>query len=77
MKNVLTISRYWNNPKILTTISFEGIALQMDLDDFIIAFKQEIGSIATTFTQKAFAAKIDNAVTIILKRVKEESIKVV
>lgn len=77
MKNILTISRYWNNPKIITTISSEEISLQMDLDDFCIALKQEIGSIATTFTQKAFAIKFDNAIAIILKRVKEESIKTI
>lgn len=77
MKTIVTISRHWNNPKITTTISLEGIALQMNLDDFIIALKQEIGSITTTFTQKTFSLKIDNAVSMILKRVKEESIKVV
>lgn len=77
MKSFVTISRYWKNPKILTTISTEGISLQADLADFVSALKQEIGSVAMTFTQKTFEAKIDSAVLAVLKKIKEESIKVI
>lgn len=75
-KSIITISRYWNNPKITTTISQEGIAIQQDLNDFIAAIKQEVGSVAFVFTKNEFDKKFDNAVEKILSRVKEETIKV-
>jgi hypothetical protein len=45
MKSVITISRYWTNPKIQTTITNESISLQVSLDDFISELKTEIGSV--------------------------------
>ena len=77
MKSVVTISRKWNNPKILTTISSEGISLQMDMDDFVTALKQEVGKVTWVFTQKEFEKRIDAAVETVLYGIKEESIKVV
>jgi len=76
-KKTLTISRYWNKPEITTTVSVEGISINIDLDDFIAALKQEIGSITMTFTQKKFELKVDNAVETALNKIKEESIKAV
>jgi hypothetical protein len=43
MKSVVTISRYWNSPKITTSVSKESISLSMDMEDFISALKTEIG----------------------------------
>jgi len=77
MDDKFTISRYWNSPKIYYELTNEKIQLQMDLSDFITALKQEIGSVTTTITQKGFETKLDNAVSTVLKRVKEESAKVV
>ena len=76
-KRTVTISRYWNKPTITTTVSVDGISLEIGLDDFIGALKQEIGSITMTFTQKAFSIKMDNAIELVLKKIKEESIKVI
>ena len=77
MKTVVTISRYWTNPKITTSISREGITMQMDMDDFVAALKKEIGSVTMIFTQKGIESKIDTAVTSVLEKIKEESVKVV
>jgi hypothetical protein len=77
MKSVITISRHWNNPKITTTISQEGISLQIDIQDFMKGIVEEMGSIATTFTKSAFEKKLTDAINVVLEKVKEESIKVV
>lgn len=77
MKAVITISRYWDNPKIFTTISEDGINLQTDLDDFITALIQEIGSVTWVVTSPQFKKRVDKAVSTTLSKIKEESIKVV
>ncbi len=38
----VTVSRLWNNPKIETTLSKDGIFLVMELDDFKEALKLEL-----------------------------------
>jgi hypothetical protein len=77
VKAVVTISRYWKNPKISTVVTDDSISLTISLDDFIAALKSEIGSVTSTFTQKTFESKVDAAVSAVLEKVKEESIKVV
>ena len=75
MTNV-TISRYWNNPEISTSIDSDQITLSISMEDFTKALKSEIGSVATTFTQKSFEKKLDEAINSVLEKVKEESIKI-
>lgn len=77
MKSVVTISRHWNNPKITTTISPEGISLQMEMADFVSALKQEIGKVTWVFTQTEFEKRVDAAVATVLEGVKEESVKAI
>jgi len=77
MKQVLTISRYWTNPKIQTIITDESISLQVSLDDFISALKTEIGSVSFVFKKETFNAQLDSAVNKVLEMVKEESVKVI
>jgi len=77
MKSVITISRYWDKPEILTTLSTEGISLQTNLVDFIEALVQEIGSVTWVFTDKKFREKLDQAVIEVTEKIKEESIKVI
>ena len=77
MKSVITISRYWDKPEILTTLSTEGISLQTNLVDFIEALVQEIGSVTWVFTDKKFREKLDQAVIVVTEKIKEETIKVV
>lgn len=75
MKKV-TISRYWNRPEINITVNDESISLNMKMDDFIKALKEEIGSVTWTFRDKTFNETMDNAVQSVIKKVKEESVKV-
>ena len=58
-------------------VSKEGIALEMDMEDFVKALKQEIDSVTWVFTKAEFESRVDAAVEKILMGIKEESIKVV
>lgn len=77
MKTVLTISRKWHSPQIETTITQDSISLAIDIDDFLEAVSQEIGTVTWVFTEKSFRAKFDDAVSKVLAGIKEESAKVV
>jgi hypothetical protein len=77
MKSFVTVSRKWNHPKIMTTISPQGIALTMDMDDFIKALKSEIGKVTFVFTKAEFEKRVDEAALRIIEGIKEESVKVV
>jgi glutamate mutase epsilon subunit len=76
MSDTLTISRHWHKPTIHTTVTPAGIAITIPLEDFILAVKQEIGSVAMTFTRATFSAQLDAAIFNALEKIKEESIKV-
>ena len=58
MKTKLTISRYWNHPKITTTITKESISLQTDFSVFVEALKAELGVISYSHSDKEELAKI-------------------
>jgi len=77
MKSVVTISRYWNNPQIKTTIDDNEINVSIDLMDFLFAVKREIGSVTTILTKDAFSKRFDNSVARVIEGIKEETIKVV
>lgn len=77
MRTVITISKYWNHPKIQTSINNKEINMEMELDDFIEALKREIGSVTWIFRDKTFSEQIEKAKEIVLSKVKEETIKVV
>jgi len=77
MKSVITISRKWNNPKITAKVSNEEISLEMDIEDFKTALKQEIGSVTWVIKKDTFDARLDDAVNKILSGVKEESAKTI
>lgn len=66
----VTISRYWNNPQISTTVTDKGIALSITMADFAEALKQELG-------WKSLFIPVDRIIAKILAQVKEESSKVV
>ena len=75
-KSVVTISRNWNNPKIITTITGEKISIQMSIEDFVTALKAEIGSVTWVVTKAAFDTKLDEAVSRVIEGIKDESAKV-
>lgn len=103
----VTVSRYWNNPEITTTVTNHGISIEMDLDDFLDALKpdinnyfndmmfllkEKIGSVFWTFKQDTFHKQFDTAIlnikqdslnkiiddsaADIVKKMKQETVKV-
>lgn len=75
--NKITITRKWNNPEIHHKVDIDGINLSVSLESFIEALCLEIGPVAWVFTEKAFRAKFDEAVSRVIAGIKEESAKVV
>lgn len=75
MKEMVTISRHWNNPLIKIAVTNEDISLSITLDDFINAVKQEIGSIRWVVKNETFGYRLDLAVKRVVDKVKEESVK--
>ena len=76
-KVCITVSRYWNNPQIMTVLWKDGISLTMNLDDFVKALKEEVGSITWVFRKSTFEEMMDTAIKSIVEKIKEESVKVV
>lgn len=76
-RDVITVSRRWHEPQIRTTIDFDGISIQMPLEDFVEALKQEVGSVTWTFKKDSFNRQLDAAVERVVKGMKEETAKVV
>lgn len=73
----VTVSRYWNNPKINTEVTSEYISLSIDIDDFYSALLDEIGQVATTLTKKQMIKKMKLAGNTVIEKIKEESVKVI
>ena len=59
-KSLVTISRYWNNPKITTEIWLEGIQLTKPLDDFKESLKQEVDKQILSAINNSIKSVIDN-----------------
>ncbi len=84
-KNVVTISRYWHNPQIMTVVWGDGISLSVSLDDFKKILRTEIGEIQLKTEKKFgfiketkvedFGAQFETAFTNALAKIKEESLK--
>lgn len=77
MKELVTISRYWNHPFIKVVVTNDDISLTMTLDDLMEAVKQEIGSVRWVVKDETFQYRFEQAVKRVIEKVKEESIKAV
>lgn len=77
MKEVVTVSRLWHGPQIKASISAEGIALAMSLEDFQEALLAELGNPTTLLTRAQLRTKIETAFANIVDGIKAESAKVV
>ena len=69
----VVISRYWNNPEILVTVTDKEISLSMNLAEYLSAVLEEAGNPAALLTKAALAKRINDASTLVLSRVKEAS----
>lgn len=76
-KEMITISRYWNNPQIKIVVTNESMTLSMPLDDFVDAVYQEIGSVRWIVRDATFEARMLQAVKNVIAKVKKESAKAV
>jgi hypothetical protein len=79
MKTIVTISKKYNRPEIIQEIFKEGedengqyVRLSMPFDDFIVALKEEMGSVAMTITKEGLSKKIDSAISNITSAVRAE-----
>ena len=74
----MTISRKWANPKIVVTVSTEGIDLKMNMADFRDALLSEL-ELTLSFMNSpgTVLEKLDAALDVVLEGVKEESAKIV
>jgi hypothetical protein len=68
MPSYITTSRYWDNPQILSRLTVEGIAIGMEVNDFIKALKAEM---------QLTDDRMDKACDRVIKKMKEESGKVI
>ena len=76
-KSIVTISRYWNSPRINTFITNEQIGLKIELDSFVDSLIQEIGSVWSILTKKDFEDRVRAAYKKTLEKIKEESAKII
>lgn len=77
MKTLITVSRYWKNPKILNVVWGDGISMSIDIEDFKKAVKEEIGSVRWVFKNDTFGNMVDDAFKAVIEKIKEESAKIV
>ena len=71
----VTITKYWNNPKIFHTVDSGGLSLRVSLEDFTAAILEEFGSPTTTVTKNQMKNKLTSSVSTVIERLKEETIK--
>ena len=76
-KVLITISRYWNNPRILNVVWGDGIAMSIDVEGFKAALKKEISSVKWVIRKATFENMVDNAFNAVITKIKEESGKAV
>lgn len=72
-KHVVHISRKWNNPRIFIDVDNTGIDIKMDLDEFVSAILEEIGSPALTITRTQLKNKIKLAVEEVCLEMKKQT----
>ena len=76
MMTKLVISKKWHQPQFKYTITDEEMSCEMDFEDFVKAFKQEIGSVTWTFKKETFEKQLDEAIQRVISGAKAESVKV-
>lgn len=73
-REVVTISRHWDNPTIKVWVNREEIGLQVGIDDYLAALAREIGNPATMLTQAQLLARIRAAAERVRLKVQESSV---
>lgn len=64
-KEVVLISRNWDNPEIKITVTDKGISIEMSLTDFITAVSEETGNPTLMFTTEQLRRNLQLAAGIV------------
>jgi hypothetical protein len=73
----VVVGRKWHKPDIYTRLDKEGIDLQMELDDFVLALLDELGSPTMIMTRAQLKARVHQAVEKVVSGIKDVSREVV
>jgi hypothetical protein len=76
-KHSVVISREWNNPKILISVSSESIGIKMSLEDFLLAVHTEMGNPTFLVTKAALLEKLTLASDKVCAEMKSLTSKVI
>jgi hypothetical protein len=76
-KHNVVISREWNNPKILISVSSEAIAIKMSLEDFLLAVHIEMGNPTFLVTKEALLRRLTMASDKVCAEMKSLTSKVI
>lgn len=75
-REVVTISRHWDNPAIKVWVNHEQIGLQIAIDDYLTALAAEIGNPTTMITQAQLLARMRTAAERVRLKVQESSVSI-
>lgn len=76
-RTALVISRHWDNPTIIVTISDQRISLEMSIEDYLSAIASDIRHPGQIFTRAGLEEELIKANRLVLEKVKETSATVV
>jgi hypothetical protein len=72
-KEIIHVSRHWDNPAITVAVHSDGIAIQITLEDLLRALAYEIDHPAFAMTRAGIEKRMLAAVGTVLNKVKESS----
>ena len=71
VKDIVHISRHWDNPTIHVVVRVDGISVDMSLESFCNALADEIGNPAFILRNAALRVKILDAMDTVIGKAKE------
>lgn len=75
-KEVVLISRYWNNPNITVRVDSKKIEVEMSVQDFCKAIVAEIPHPSTTLTRSKLEKNVLSVVQTVLNKAKEATAQI-
>ena len=75
-KNTVSVSRYWDQPTIWTSVTVDGISLTIAIEDYLTAVAQELGP-TLSVTRASLASKLITAGDKVRRKIQEESVKAI
>jgi hypothetical protein len=73
----ILVSRYWNNPKIMISVTDEEIGIRISLNEFLAIMAQEIGNPSMIVTKSALLSKMRDAAGKITENMKKETERII